>query len=260
MSRERAPGRISLKQRWGVEFGFAPLRLEDGSVYKPVQVVNQTELALPPTLAWHSGTILTNLSDAWRTIYARGTNAVLIERHFGAGSAVIATDSFFLSNEAMSQDRHADLLAWLVGARHHIVFDEAHFGIVEASGVATLMRKYRLHGLAASLLVLAVLFIWKNGTSFVPRYPEDKEQAQVVGKEASAGLVNLLRRHVAPQDVLGVCFQKWTQSLSHNGGHLIARIDQAQAILEAESARAKVDRNPIQAYQEICRVLKHTRI
>jgi len=260
LSGELPPGHASLKQRWGVEFGFAPLRRDDGSTYKPVVVVNQTELALPPTLAWHSGVILTNVSEAWRTIYARGTNAVLIERHFGAGSVVIATDSFFLSNEAMSQDRHADLLAWLVGARHHIVFDEAHLGIVEASGIATLMRKYRLHGLAVSLLVLAILFIWKNSTSFVPLYPEDKERAHVLGKETSAGLVNLLRRHIAPHDVLGVCFQQWTQSLSSDGGHLITRIDQAQAVLEVESARAKVDRNPVRAYQEICRVLKHTRI
>jgi hypothetical protein len=160
----------------------------------------------------------------------------------------------------MSQDRHADLLAWLVGSRHHIVFDEAHLGIVESPGVATLMRKYGLHGVAASLLVLALLFIWKNSTSFVPLYPEDKDQPQVLGKEASAGLVNLLRRHIAPQEVLGICFQQWTKSLSRNSGHVIARIDQAQAILEAESSRAKVDRNPVQAYQEICRVLKHTRI
>jgi hypothetical protein len=260
MAGERLPGRASLKQRWGVEFGFASLPRGDGAAYKAVQVANQTTLPLPPTLAWHSGMILTNVSDAWRTIYARGTNAVLIERHFGAGSVVIATDSFFLSNEAMSQDRHADLLAWLVSSRHHIIFDEAHLGIVESAGVATLMRKYRLHGAVASLLVLALLFIWKHSTSFVPLYPDDKEQGQVLGKEASAGLVNLLRRHIAPQELLGICFQQWTKSLSRNSGHSIARVDQAQAILEAENSRAKVDRNPVQAYQEVCRVLKHTRI
>jgi len=50
----------------------------------------------------------------WRTIYSRGTNAVVIERDFGKGSVVIATDSYFVSNESMEQDRHADLLAWLM--------------------------------------------------------------------------------------------------------------------------------------------------
>jgi hypothetical protein len=132
--------------------------------------------------------------------------------------------------------------------------------MVESPTIATLMRKYRLHGLAASLLVLAILFIWKNSTSFVPLYDEDKEQALVQGKEASAGLVNLLRRHIAPHDMLGVCFEQWTKSLSHNSGHLITRIDQAQGILEAESAKAKIGRDPVRAYQEICRVLKHTKL
>jgi hypothetical protein len=68
--------------------------------------------------------------------------------------------------------------------------------------------------------------------------------------------VNLLRRNIAPHDVLRVCFDEWTKSLGHGGGHTIARVDQAQTILEAESARAQVARNPVRAYQDICGVLR----
>jgi hypothetical protein len=80
--------------------------------------VNKTDLPLPPDLDWHSGLVFTNLrSECGVSIYTRGTNAVVIERSFGTGSVVMATDSYFVSNEAMAKDRHADLLAWLVGAK-----------------------------------------------------------------------------------------------------------------------------------------------
>jgi len=246
----------SLKERWGVEFGFAPLPPGNDSTFRPVQVVNRSDLALPGTLPWHSGVIFTNLANSWRTIYARGTNAVLIERKFGSGSVLMATDSYFISNEAMARERHADLLSWLIGSPQLVVFDEAHLGITEAPGISSLMRRYRLQGLAVGLLVLAGLFIWKNSTSLVPPYVDEMATQQIIGKDASAGLVNLLRRNIAPQDVLRVCFEEWTKSLQQGGSHSISRVDHAQAVLEAENARAKVDRDPVRAYQEICRVLK----
>jgi hypothetical protein len=249
-----------LKTKWGLDFGFIALpSIEAGQPHKPGQAVNQSDLPLPETLDWHSGTIFTNLDQSWQTIYARGSNSVVIERRFGTGTIVMATDSYFLSNEALSKNRHADLLAWLVGPAKQVVFDESHFGIVEEPGVSTLIRKYRLYGLAAGLLLLAALFIWKNSLSFVPPYPEEKREDFVAGKEAAAGFVNLLRRNVPARDLLNVCFTEWTKSLSHGTAHLIARVDQAQTLLEKENARPQRDRNPVRTYQEISRILKGTR-
>ena len=54
--------------------------------------------------------MFTNLDSAWRVIYARGTDAVVIERRFDKGLVVMATNSYFVSNEAMETDRHADLV------------------------------------------------------------------------------------------------------------------------------------------------------
>ena len=159
---------------------------------------------------------------------------------------------------ALRKDRHADLLAWLVGPAKQVVFDEAHFGIVEAPGVSTLIRKYRLFGLGAGLILLAALFIWKNSISFVPPYPEAKREDFVAGKDAAAGFVNLLRRNVPARDLLNVCFAEWTKSLSRGTPHLIARVDQAQSVLETENARPPRDRNPVRTYQEISRILKGT--
>jgi hypothetical protein len=253
---EKLHRRTSLKKKWGVDFGFAALPSAQGAAYEPVPVRNRTDLPLPDSLDWHGGMTLTNLDPSWRTVYARGRDPVVAERNVGSGTVVVATDSYFVSNEALARDRHADLLAWLVGPAHQVVFDEAHFGIVETSGIATLMRQYRLHGLVAGLLLLAGLFIWKNSTSFAPAYPDEQLKGPVVGKEAAVGFVNLLRRNILQRDILQVCFTEWTGTLQRRSGHSIARVDQAQAVLEAENAKARVERDPVRAYLEICRVLK----
>ena len=245
---------VELAERWG--FGMSFIKLTPaGDVYEPARVVNKTDLPLPRTLDWHSGTVFTNLDSAWRVIYARGTNAALIERHFGKGSVVMATDSYFVSNEAMVRDRHADLLAWLVGANNNIVFDEAHFGIVETSGVAMLMRKYRLHGLAAGLLLLAGLFIWKNSSRLVPPHAEQERQGYIAGRDSASGFVNLLRRSIAPRDLLPVCFAEWKKSAGPAGQYSAPRRQQAEAAFQAENALPPKNRNPIATYKKICSIL-----
>lgn len=244
-------GSASLKERWGVEFGFEKLPQGKGDVYEPVLVTNRSARPLPDKLDWHSGAVFTHVAEPWRIVYARGTNAVVIEREFGDGSVVLATDSFFLSNEALRKDRHADLLAWLVGSGRSVVFDEAHFGILEGQGVATLIRKYRLHGCAAGLLMLALLFIWKNTVSFVPAQPEARQQEFVAGKAAAAGFVNLLRRNIRARDLLGVCHQEWRKSVAGNQRFSPERVRQVQAVLDAESTRPVRERDPLRAYADI---------
>jgi hypothetical protein len=245
---------ISLEDEWEFHTGFEKLT-EDGESYAPAHARNRTDLPLPETLDWHSGLVLTNCGSLWRTIYARGTNAVVIERDFGKGSVVIATDSYFVSNESMEQDRHADLLAWLIGANKNVVFDEAHFGIVESPGVAGLMRKYRLHGLAAGLVLLAGLFIWKNAASLAPAREEKKGGDFVSGKDSASGFVNLLRRSIAPRDLLATCFAEWKKSAAPAGKISTTRLQQAEEIFRVENSLPNRDRNPIAAYKSISNTL-----
>ena len=244
-----------LKERLGIEFGLVGFTSAELTT-NGVAVGNQSELKLPPTLTWHSAIVFTNLDSAWRTIYARGTNPVVVERRFGAGTLVMASDSYFVSNEALAADRHADLLAWFIGPTRYVVFDEAHLGIVENSGVTILMRRYRLHGLVAGFVLLAALFVWKNSFSFVPPPPAVQVQDSVMGRQVVDGFVNLLRRNIAPRDLLGVCFEEWTKSLGRGSGYALRRVDQAQAVIEDENRRAQTERNPVGAYRDICRALK----
>jgi hypothetical protein len=245
---------VELTKRWGFDVDFIKLT-QVSDVYEPAQAVNKTDLPLPRSLDWHSGIVFANLDRAWHVIYARDTSAVLIERQFGKGSVVMATDSYFVSNEAMEKDRHADLLSWLVGANQNAVFDEAHFGVVETSGVAMLMRKYRLHGLVAGLLLLAGLFIWKNASSLVPPLAGQERQAYIAGKDSAAGFANLLRRSIAPRDLLSVCFDEWKKTAGPAGQYSAPRQQQAEAEFQAENSLPPKDRNPIATYKKICSIL-----
>jgi hypothetical protein len=251
---------VQLNSQLGFDFAFIKLSSGEGNSYEPARVLNRTELPLPQALEWHSGMVFTNLNASWRTIYARGTDPVAVERRLGSGTIVMASDSYFLSNEAMLKDRHADFLTWLLGPVRNVVFDEAHFGVVEEPGVATLIRKYRLHSLAFGFMLLAGLFIWKNSVSFVPLDAETVELPYVSGRDAASGFVNLLRRNIPQREVLKVCFTEWTRSLSQAGIHSISRVDAAQTIFEAESARPVLERSSVRAYRDICAVLKGRKV
>jgi hypothetical protein len=258
-AKRKRPGQaedVSIKERWGLDFGMVPLEQGTNDAYEPVRVKNKTDLPLPGTLDWHSGVVFTNLDKAWHVIYARGSNAVVIERKFGHGSVAFATDSYFISNEALEKDRHADLLAWVIGPVKNVVFDEAHLGVAETSGVAVLMRKYRLHGLALGLILLAGLFIWKNAVSLVPPHEDESKRDFVTGKNAAAGFVNLLRRNIPLRDLLAACFDEWKKSAAQSGKYSEARRRQAEAAFVTETLLPLRDRRPLETYREICGILQ----
>jgi Domain of unknown function (DUF4350) len=242
------------RDHWGLAVEAIGLDRREDS-YSPAEVFNQSGLPLPPSLDWHSGVVLSPSIDGWKTVYVRQSNPVMVEREFGKGSVVVATDSYFLSNEAMQMERHTDLLAWLVGENRNVVFDERHLGVTETPGVAALMRRYRLHGFVASLIGLAALFVWKNSTSLAPPYRELSGD-YVAGKDASAGFINLLRRGIPVPDLLGTCFNEWKASAAGSPRCSSTRIENAERRFAEESARPSKHRDPVKAYRDISQILK----
>jgi len=192
-------------------------------------------------------------------IYARDNQPVLIERKFGSGSLVFSADSYFVSNEALRNERHPKLLAWLAGRNTTVLFDEMHLGVLEKPGIAALVRKYRLHGLVVGLALLAGLFVWKNTTSFVPPYIEDiadNRNDAVAGRDSAAGFVNLLRRSIPPAEVLSVCFAEWNKARAHGRADLNARSERMAAIVAEEQAKSERARNPVESYRRIASILR----
>jgi hypothetical protein len=249
--KQAAPNR----DRWGVDYDLIDLdrQLDE---YKPATVVNVSGRPLPETLSWHSGIVLKNLHPDWRPIYSRGPNPVMIERSFGKGSALIATDSYFLSNEAMLFDRHSDLLAFVIGPARSIVFDEAHLGVTENPGMATLVSRYRLWTVAASLIVIAALFIWKMSMPLSPRQAGQGSAIYIAGKDTSAGIINLLRRSVPAGELLKTCFDEWKKSAPQRRAHSITRMRQAEAAFQTEMTMESKRRDDVAAYRNISKILQ----
>lgn len=253
---EYGPHTVSLKDRWGLALKHVPLARGEDDTYLKAEAENVSELPLPNTLDWHSGLVLTGVDPAWKTIYARGPDSVMVERRWGAGSIVLVTDCYFVSNEALSKDRHAELLAWLVSPARTVYFDEAHLGLVETPGVSGLMRKYHLYWVILAVLVLAVLFIWKTSARFVPPLPPELPPGYVAGKDNTAGFLNLLRRNVPSKELLRLCLDEWAKSIPRKSSHLAARAVKAQELVREDEARRLRDRRPVQTYREICELLK----
>ena len=249
-----------LSKEWGYDFTFKKLGTNlDGSVIFPQASLLPSKPGLPPRLAVHTSLCFTNLTNGWATIYQRDKKApVVIERKFGAGSVVLVADSYPFSNEAMFKDRSASLISWMLGGGRDVIFEEAHLGIVEQPGMASLMRRYQLHGLIFSLILVAGLFVWKNAISLVPPHEESKGDAGLVvaGRDSASGFVNLVRRSISPAEIINVCFAEWKKS----GVRLAAMSPEQRRDLEQlirqQAALEPNHRKPVENYRVISQILK----
>lgn len=186
---------------------------------------------LPSTISWYSALCFTTDDTQWKTFYTRDGFPVIIERKYGEGSIVMCSDSYFISNEAMKKERHAGLLAWLTGNSNTVIFDETHLGISKKPGLATLIRKYGLLPFIASLAVLALMFIWRNATSLIPRDDDTKIPDIDWGKNSASGLVNLYRRNIKPSELTGICVNEYKRSLKYGESGKSAIIDKIDDIM-----------------------------
>jgi hypothetical protein len=235
---------VDLSKRWSVETGISAEKNAEATLSAP-------EKALPASVAWHSALVFKPQAPDWQKIYVRGGKPVLIERSYGKGSIVLASDSFFLSNEAMRSKRYFQLLSWLCDPHRKILFDETHLGVSRSPGIATLLRKYGLAPFFISLIVLFLFAIWKQTASFVPAYEEEERTSGDPGKDALAGFTNLLRRHIPSDHILSVCLEEWKRSFTHGRQNLSTLLPRIQEIVAADRALPKKNRDPVQAYREV---------
>lgn len=231
----------SMKERWGV--GLGRFERGDGGQDVGAPATAQPGTPVEPEISWHTTMHFTELDPAWRVIYEVRGEPVLIERRVGLGSIVLSTDSFFAGNEALRTERSPRLLAWLQGGSRRALFDEEHLGVTENPGIATLARRYNLHGAVAGLVLLAALFVWKNMASFVPPHAASRAGADTVvsTRTASAGLVNLLRRSIPGSDILSVCWLEWRKTFAHREGGIAGQLARAEQIVAETGAKRPVD-------------------
>ncbi len=206
---------------------------------------------LPLDIPWPTPLYFEPPDAAWQIDYRWQDQAVIINRVWGKGTIVMMADSYLLSNEALSKHRQTGLLAWILAPQHKVIFDESHHGLVRRPGIAALARKYRLHGVFGSLVLIALLFIWRQAVVFVPAPADDRQEHLSVtsGLNTHEGVVNLMRRHIEPEELLSVCLHVWRQSCA-------SKVSDSKMLKIEHLIQMADDRDPVPVYRNICKLLK----
>ena len=211
-----------LEKRWGVSFVYV----------RSLQESNQGHTSL--------------------VMKSGGVAMAVIEKRFGKGAVVLVDSAFPFSNQALAAERNTALMDQLLDANPVVIFDEHHLGLTEEASVAMLARKYRLTGLVAGLLILALLFIWRNSTSLLP--PKTVASANVValGRDSAAGLEHLLRRNIPESEVVAVCLAEWEKS-----GETQRGISEEKRSIIKQIAASNSGSKPLEVYRKLQAIINH---
>lgn len=239
--REDAAGRtVALTERWGFRVASVPLGRDEDGVIVPVSATRATAAPaeLPAELRWRAPRVLRPADDAWLTVYARDGDPVVLERRLGPGRIVLVTDAFPFSNEALRRERETAFLWWaLGGGGRRVVFDETRLGVAQRGGVATLARRYGLHGVPVALLAVVALVIWRGACPLAPRRPDAPEERQPSGRESAEAFQNLLRRAVPARDLAAACVREWRHGVAAGRPDLAPRAAALEARLATDDGR-----------------------
>ena len=258
---ERQRNCVSLKEKWGLVFAFAE-KPPDKAANVRDDLSPAHLKGLPQTISWHTALYFDDLDDTWRVIYTADGRPVIVEKPYGSGSLVLSADSFFLSNEALRSERHPELLAWTLGESATVVFDETHFGIFKHPGVLSLIKKYRFHWFIFTVAVLALLFIWKNSVYFVP--PPQRSQAQAGGdfisdRDATQGLISLLRRNIPTRHLLQACIREWERTIQPEKRFRNDQLAKIKSTFKMIIKRSPKLIDPVTGYRRISKIISKGR-
>jgi hypothetical protein len=227
---EKAREASPIEKRWGVRLGY---------LTRPAKQAGEETNAMPKQSALYFR------SDA-KVVYR-------FERPFGSGAIVLLANGYPLSNEALVSERDTRLLAWILGSsqgpKRQVVFDERHLGLAESDGIVTLARKYHLEPLAAMLVLLLALFIWKSSTSLLPPRVEAADAEEIAAaKDVRSGLANLLRRNIPAKKLMPTCLEEWEASRHEGKFYSQARVDRIRSLARREG-------DVVETYRGVSRIL-----
>ncbi len=210
---------------------------------------------IPETIGWYTDLFFEIEDNDWKVLYTFQRQPVVITRTWGKGSLVFAADTYLFSNEALRGDRVSDLLTWFVAPAQKVMFDEYHLGLVKQPGIAGLVRQYRLQWVTASLVVLFLLFVWRQTVVFNPRPMEEEREREIlptIGGGTFEGLASLFRKHIKGKNLLRVCFDSWRSST--NVGSIPKEVIETikRLVVSAEDAPFGV----VKVYQQICKEIE----
>lgn len=206
---------------------------------------------------WKSQYRLESKDESWRPALLVDGTPVVLERSYGKGSVVVASDTYFASNESLHFGAGPEFLLWLLGGKTKVVFDETIHGSTETGGAMKLIRRYRAHGVFFGLLVFLALWAWRSASPLVSGSEASDRglgsDGTVMGEETGTGFIRLLRRSVAPAALLERCVEIWSGS-SGSGAPSAAR-DGVGKILARHRSDPK-QFGAVEAYRAIADLLR----
>jgi len=211
--------------------------------------------ALP---SWYSQFRFEPDSKAWKIIAEAEDGPVAIERRFGKGSIALISDSFFVSNEALHLEPVSTFLAWMLGGKTQVIFDETIHGSRESGGAMKLMRRYRIHGVFFGLLLFIALWAWRTSSPLAPG-DDDFDRGlvggggAVAGEETASGLVRMLRKSIEPSKLLPQCVAIWKESQRRTVSTAVEK--EIEVVLE-EHERDRKNHDAISTYRRLTDCLR----
>ncbi|MCC6235061.1 MAG: hypothetical protein IT580_20625, partial [Verrucomicrobiales bacterium] len=201
--------------------------------------------SLPTELDWRTGVRLSLLSTNWQALYLVGDQPVLAQRRWGAGELCMTTDAYPFSNEGMVKDRHPGLLAWFLGERRIVAFEETHLGTERSGGVAVLARHYRLHGFLVGALLVLGLAVLRAQWPLVPRTRTGNTEDEVAGLASDAGLASLVQRAIPSEELPRLALEEWTRSVGNHHPGWTPLLGQLAQQVQQDAARGSHHRDAV---------------
>ncbi len=217
---------VSLLEKWGVKVRVNPAL--DGE-YPPAEFSGAIQAGM--MTPWYSNQSFELTDDSpWQVMARVAGEPVLIERKLGKGTMVLMTDTYLFSNEAMAGERKTDFLLWALSGYSSVLIDEYHHGIAKRQGITSLIIKYRLHGVGASLLILLILAIWRSGLERGLRHGPPNREEDIIYPQASDshnGMINLIATHLNTRTLGRHCAEAWLTSESQTRAGAAAVVNEA---------------------------------
>jgi hypothetical protein len=175
-------------------------------------------------------------------------------RRAGPGELVVASQEWFLLNEAIKTHPNPVLLDFLAGGRPVIWVDETSHGLYQQQGVLWLVQRYRLQ--AALLLFWAALLalLWNMSGDLV-RHPPRDWTAEIARNSEAAGVAGkrLLQRSIATEQVVAECWEQFRRRSPLDAKAISADANWGPRL------RAALAQPPLAGYKELTAVIAERR-
>ncbi|MEM7673520.1 MAG: hypothetical protein AAF212_09285, partial [Verrucomicrobiota bacterium] len=163
-------------------------------------------------------------------------------RNYGRGSIVMFGDDYLFSNEALYLRRDLELFHWLLAGSDTVIFDEAHFGIVQTTGIVDLVKKYKLFPVILVGFLFLFAWIWKNAVPLLPPHSDGDPSAVVAESSSDHGLSELINRFLPAQEQPLRAFELWEKSVLSNPAEALRYQQELKNAREAIAAFKNTDR------------------